>query len=317
MSEPVVVVPKRGLSRGFDIGRDGWLYWAEYDPMSRKTQIFGLELGDAEAKPQQIVGVTMFGDPDDLVAGRDGFWLAVDNDSRGVCGSRVMWLGRDAKQAVPVSAPACVFGPKRAAGDAEAIWATSATYSHAKSFFVAKGAPPTGLVPLPGKMDVDFDVVVHAGDGIYLGLEHGEVIRRRPDGGADTLALPTLRMPYGQSLAVAVRGDHVYLATKEGRKELKLLRMPRAGGKKEPIGTFELQSTASHLQAGDSGVVLHLSGNDGADRLLLIDPSGACPTVELPLPNLSRRVLVDRDVVYVMQDQGIVATSFAARTKTP
>jgi len=62
---------------------------------------------------------------------------------------------------------------------------------------------------------------------------------------------------------------------------------------------------------------MHLGGADGADRLLLIDPSGACPNVELPTPNLSRRVLVDRDVVYVMQNQGIVATSFAARAKTP
>jgi hypothetical protein len=280
--------------------------------VNRETQIFGLELGDAEAKPQSIVTVKMYGDPDDLVAGRDGFWLAVSDMSRGVCGSSVVWLKRDAKRAIPVSGPACVFGPKRAEGEAEAVWATSKTYSDSMQIVVAKGPPPGGLAPLPRRLDGAFDAVVHGSDGVYMALDEGEVIRRRPDGTEGRVARPLLHQ---QSRAVAVHGDHVYLASSDDRHKVELFRIPRAGGERTLIGKFDVQTSVTHLQASDSGVLLDRPGDRNADRLLLIDPTGGCPNVELPTPSMQGRFLLDRDVVYMLRDEGIVAISFAGRAR--
>jgi len=303
------------LIRGFDVGHDGRLYWAQYEPMSRETRVLSLDTADREAKPQPIASAKMVGGPGDLVSLREGFWIEVDDDSRGVCGGRLMWLARDATRAVPVSNPACVFGPKRGAEGAEAIWGTSPTFSHAMQLFVAKGAPPQGVASVPRKVDGAFDVVAVASDGVYVALEHGEVIRRRPDGKEERVARPTYVMPPIQSRAVAVHGDHVFLGSGKDSRSMELFRVPRAGGEKVSLGTFEQQIPTARLHATDSGVVLHLHGNKGVDRLLLIDPSGACPNVELPLPDAQRRVLVHQDVAYVLQRQGIVATSFAARRK--
>jgi hypothetical protein len=315
VSDPKVVVPKQGLIRGFDVGDDGRLYWVLYDSMKRETEILSLDLSDAAATPQQVVKVKMGGDPDSLVVARDGFWMAADDITHGVCGGRVMWLGRTATRAVPVSEPACVFGPKRAPG-AEAVWATSKTYSHAKQVVVAKGPPPTGLAPLLRKADVSFEGIAHAHDGLYLALEDGEVIRRGPDGNEQRVVQPVFGSWTTQSRALAVHGDDVYLASGTDRRKLDLFRIPRAGGARQPLGTFDVQTSVTAVFASDSGAVLHLFGDRGApDRLLLIDPTGGCPQVELPIPDLTRQVVVDRDVVYVLRDEGIMATSFAGRAQ--
>ena len=81
------------------------------------------------------------------------------------------------------------------------------------------------------------------------------------------------------------------------------------------MGTFDVESSLAALHATDSGVVLHLFGQKGPDQLLLLDPSGDCPIAELPIPDLTRQVLVERDVVYVLRREGIVATSFASRAQ--
>jgi|GEM_PF-684698 len=313
LSESKVVVAERAI-RGFDVDRDGQLYWVTYDSMKSETNVFSLELDNAEASPQRVISVKMVADPGALVVGRDGFWMAADDISRGVCGSRVAWLGRDATRAVPVSEPACVSGPKRAEG-AEAVWATSKTYSHAMQVVVAKGPPPAGLAPLPRKVEASFQAVVHASDGLYLALEDGEVIRRRPDGVEERVVPPVFGSPSTDSRAVAVHGEHVYLASGRELRKLDVFRVPRAGGDRQPMGTFDVESSLAALHATDSGVVLHLYGQKGADRLLLIDPTGGCPQVELPIPDLTRQVVVDRDVAYVLRKEGIVATSFAGRAQ--
>jgi hypothetical protein len=314
LSESKVLVAERAI-RGFDVGPDGRLYWVTYDSMKTEAHIFSLELGDAQATPQRVISVKMGGDPGSLVVARDGFWMAADDMSRGVCGGRVVWLGRNATRAVPVSEPACVFGPKRAPG-AEAVWATSKTYSHAKQVVVAKGPPPTGLAPLPRKADVSFEGIAHADDGLYLALEDGEVIRRGSDGSEQRVVQPVFGSRSTDSRAVAVHGDDVYLASGTDLRKLDLFRIPRAGGARQPLGTFDVHTTVTSVYASDGGAVLHLLGDRGApDRLLLIDPTGGCPNVELPIPDLTRQVLVDRDVALVLRKEGIVATSFAGRAQ--
>lgn len=317
VSEPKVVVPKQGLIRGFDIGHDGRIYWVQFDPMDSEARIFNLELGNSEAKPQLVVGLKVHGDPGELVVGRDGFWLGVDDLTRGVCGSRVMWLGREAKRAISVSAPSCLFGPKRAGEGAEAIWATSKTYSHSMQVFVASSPPPAGVAPLPRKVEGYFDAIAHGGDGVYVALENGEVIRRRLDGAEERVVPPVYRFPADLSSALALHGQEIYIGAVRGLRVLELLRTTRAGGAAKPIGTFDVQTTVSYLQASDVGLLLHLPGGGGssADRLLFIDPTGSCPNVELPIPNRLLHVGLHEDVVYVLREEGIVATSFAARAK--
>ena len=234
VSDPRVVVPKRGLIRGFDMGGDGRLYWATYDLMDRVTTIFGLTLGDAEAKPEPIVKAKMHNDPDDLVAGQQGFWLSIDDDSRGLCGSRVAWLARTANRAVPLSAPACVFGPKRTGNGAEAIWGTSKTHSHTMQLVVASGPPPKGLKPLGRKVEF-FSTVTHADDGVYFALENDEVIRRRPDGGEDRIAPAAFRMPPRLPRAIAVHGDQIYLASSDDLRKVDLFQLPRAGARRRRL----------------------------------------------------------------------------------
>lgn len=315
VSEPKVIVPKQGLIRAFDVGDDGLLYWVLYDSMKLETEILSLDLSDSAATPRQVVKVKMGGDPGSLVVARDGFWMAADDITHGVCGSRVVWLGRTATRAVPVSEPACVYGPKRAEG-AEAVWATSKTYSHALQFVVAKGPPPGGLAPLPRKLGASFEAVQHAADGLYLALEDGVVIRRAPDGSEQRVAQPVFGSQATDSRGVAVHGDDVYLASGRELRKLDLFRIPRTGGDRQPLGTFDVQTTVTPLYATGGGAVLHLLGDRGApDRLLLIDPTGGCPQVELPIPDLTRQVVVDRDVVYVLRKEGIVAASFAARSR--
>ena len=320
VSEPKLVLPKRAGFRGFDVGPDGRLYWVHTDSMGGQTQVFARDLADVDAKPERVVDVKLYGDADDLVVGRDGFWLSLDNDSRGMCGSTAVWIGRDPARAIPVSAPACVFGPKRAAGDAEALWATSATYSHPLQVFVARGAPPAGVTPVPPPVEGDFELVAAAEDGVYVARDGGEIVRRHPDGTEAQVAAQVYESPSSSPRAIAVHGDDVFLAASKTSRKIDLFRIPRRGGKREPIGAFLAETTGARLLASHSGVVLHLVGNTsggGSDRLLLVDPSRRCPDVALPTPSLSRRVLVDRDVVYVQQDRGVVAISLASRRGAP
>lgn len=314
VSEPRLVLPKRAGVRGFDVGPDGRLHWVESDVMSGELQVLALAPADPGAKPERVAGAKLHGDPAELVVARDGFWLKVDDTSRGMCGSKVFWLARGADRAIPVSAPACVFGPARGVGEVAALWATSPTYSHALDVVLAKGPPPSGLAPLGRKVPGTFELVAQSSDGVYVALDGGEVVRKRPDGSEERVAPPVHESPSSIPLAIAVQGDSVFVASSKNLRKIDLFRIPRSGGTRAPIASFDVDTTTSaRLLASEGGVVLHLIGKRGADRLLLIDPTRACPDLELPMPSLPRRVLVDHDVVHVQQDRGIVAVSLAAR----
>ena len=314
VSAATLVLPKRAGVRGFDVGSDGRIHWVESDIMSGELQVLARAPADYGAKPERLAGAKLHGDPAELVVARDGFWLRVDDSSRGMCGSKVFWLARGADRAIPVTAPACVFGPARGVGEVAALWATSPTYSHALDVVLAKGPPPSGLAPLGRKVEGTFELVAQSSDGVYMALDGGEVVRKRPDGGEERVAPKVHESPSSSPLANAVQGDSVFVASSKNLSKIDLFRIPRSGGTRAPIASFDVDTTTSaRLLASEGGLVLHLIGKRGADRLLLVDPTRACPDLELPSPSLGRRVLVDRDVVHVQQDRGIVAISLAAR----
>jgi len=284
--------------------------------MTKEAEIFALAL-DAGAQPQRVREVKMSLSVGAMVVGRDGYWLSTDDMSKGVCGGRVVWLGRDAPKAVPVSEIGCLSGPVRAPG-AEALWGVRKSYTHPMDPVVARGAPPGGLSPMPRGFDGDVELIATTGEDVYFAFDDGGVKRRSPEGKMEDVYLPLSPSATMYSRGLAVHGDHLYLLSGPSRGGLDLLRMPRKGGhgKRDKITSFDVKDAAPRLYATDGGVVVELSLKDRRKQLLLVDPRGVCPHAELPPPDLSGNVVVEGGVVYTLRDGGITASSLGARAST-
>ncbi len=312
IAEPKLVVPSRRLISGFDIA-EGRIFWLQHDVMTSEMTIHSLALDQESGEPELVHRVPMVNDPDALVVSQTGFWLGVDDVRGSVCKSQVMWLGKAASRAVPVSEPACVFGPLRVQG-AEAMWATGKTHSHPMQVSVAVGAPPGGITSLSRKADVFFDTVWHASDGVYYALERDEVIRRRPDGVEEQVVGPVNSTLPRQPKAIALWGNDIILASSQDSRKVELVRIARTGGTRSILGSFDVHSSVVKLFSNEGGLVMLLRVARDTDKLLLIDPRAECPIVELPVPDRRHRMQVVGNVAYVLQQSGIMACSFAARS---
>lgn len=284
--------------------------------MNGQTEIFSIDPGDASAKRQRVTEIKLTGSLRSLVSVRDGFWMGVSDFSRGVCGDRVMWLGRDATAAVIVGEPSCLSGPKRSPVGG-AIWATQKTFSHPMSVVVAKGSRSDGLVQLPHSVAGSFEAITLASDGVVIALDDGEVVLQSLGSKYVHIAPALSLTPTATSRALGAHGDHVYLASSQSKRQLDLFRLPRKGGKRDKLATFDLQHASVELYATEGSVVLHVSRDKAPPRALLVDPRGVCPTADLPPSDATHGPIVDRGVVYALRPEGITATSIAARAAAP
>lgn len=312
----VLVPPARNADSilAFDVGPDGRLYWVTQDTVSKEGQIFSLALGGGDAPPQRVRGFKIPTSVTSMVVGRDGYWLGVDNMNQPTCGSRVLWLGRDAEKTTPASEIGCLSGPVRAPG-AEALWGVRKSYTAPMTPVVAKGAPPGGLSQMPQGFDGDVEVIATTGEGVYFGFDNGEVKMRSPGGEMKDLFLPLSPRSTQFARALAVHGEHIYLLSGPSGGGLDLFQLPRKGGhgKRDKIASFDVKESTSSLHATDGAVLLSLTQRGKPSKLLLIDPAGSCPQVELSPPELSGGMVVDRGVVYVLRREGILASPLGAR----
>lgn len=284
--------------------------------MSKEAEIFALALEEG-AQPQRVREVKLSVSVGAMVVGRDGYWLGTDDMSKGVCGGRVVWLGRDAPKAVPASEIGCLSGPVRASG-AEALWGVRKSYTHPMDPVVAKGAPPGGLSPMPRGFKGDIEVIATTSEGVYFAFDDFEVKFRSPEGTMVDVHLPLSPSSTQYARGLAAHGEHLYLLSGPFRGGLDLFRMPRKGGhgKRDKITSFEAKDAVPRLYATEGGVVVELSQKGKPWQLLLVDPRGICPPAELPPPALSGNVVAEGGVVYTLRDGGITASSLGARAST-
>ena len=314
---PRVLVPtsaKGNSLLAFDVGPDGRLYWVTQDVLSKEGEIFSLALGEADAKPQRVRGFKIPTSVSAMVVGREGYWLGVDNMNQPICGSRVLWLGRDAEKTAPASEIGCLSGPVRAPG-AEALWGVRKSYTSPMTPVVAKGAPPGGIAQMPRGFDGDVEVIATTAEGVYFAFDNGEVKMRTPGGEMKDLFLPLSPRETQFARALAVHGEHIYLLSGPSRGGLELFRLPRKGGHgtRDKIASFDVKDSSSVLQATDGAVLLSLTQRGKPGQLLLLDPAGSCPQVELSPPERAGSVVVDRGVVYTLHREGILASPLGAR----
>ncbi|MCA9621586.1 MAG: hypothetical protein KC731_21335 [Myxococcales bacterium] len=300
-AEPRPAVEQKSL-RGFDVGRDGRLYWAVgSDP----TAIYSLDATTVTGEPKLELKTDGFKDyASEMVAGREGFWLAASSlYSAAVCGDKMTWIPRGGGRPVVLGGPSCLDGPRPARGGVDVVWATSPNIGGTLRFFLGMGpASLASVSAIPGVIATDLEAVVHEADALYVGKEN--TLFRKGHGEEPQ----TLSIFYGGEIAsLDLREGHVFAVVREDYRRYIVFDVPPDGKRKE-LTRIETRASTARIRVGEgfAALAIHGSGDDQASKLVLIDTSGQCPPRELPPMKLASSTLrVHGRHLFVERETGI------------
>jgi len=316
VSAPRLAVESKRV-RGFDVGRDGRLYWSVgSDP----TVVYSLDAATLDGEPRLELKTDGFAhSTGEMVAGRKGFWFESHNpNNHALCQDRLTWAPRGGGRVVPLGAPSCLDGPRPARGDVDAVWTTSRSYGGAKRFFLGTGpARPASVKAVTGVIDPDLEGYLHAADATYVGYDNA-VFRKGPEQSPnDAKAISRF---YGGSLSsnqvvsIDRRDDHVFAVVRQDFRRYHVFDVP-VEGKRREIALLETRSGTARLRAGDGFVALaiHGVGKKEPPQLVLLDTAGACPPHDLkPMKLASSPFRVHGHHLFVDRDEGIEVVRWGA-----
>lgn len=315
MSAPRLAVSAKYV-RGFDVGRDGRLYWSVgSDP----TAIYSLDATTLEGEPRLELKTEGFAhSTGEMVAGRKGFWLESSHPSSALCQERVTWVPRGGGRAVPLGAPSCLDGPRPARGEVDAVWTTSTSFGGKKRFFLGTGpASPTSVKAVVGVIDPDLEGYLHAADATYVGYDNG-VFRQLPEQSPNDAK--TISRFYGGSLSsndvasIDLRDGHVFAVVRQDFRRYFVFDVPVEGERRE-LARFETSAGTARLRAGEgfAALAIYGVGKDDQPQLVLVDTAGSCPPRNLkPMKLASSPFRVHGRHLFIKRDEGIEVIRWGA-----